>query len=126
MAEILGRKVVVTVGTTPVATARTTSMAINNEAVNITSAGDDGVRRIMSEAGEKSVEVTLDGLYTDSSLMDLALGGSLIQDVELDYQTYTLTGDFFLSSYNEGQPYNEAITFSATLMSTGAVIKTSA
>lgn len=126
MAEILGRKVVVTVGNTPVATARTTSMAINNEAVNITSAGDDGVRRIMSEAGEKSVEVTLDGLYTDSSLMDLALGGSLIQDVELDYQTYTLTGDFFLSSYNEGQPYNEAITFSATLMSTGAVIKTSA
>lgn len=124
MAEILGRKVVVTVGTTPVATARTTSMAINNEAVNITSAGDDGVRRIMSEAGEKSVEVTLDGLYTDSSLMDLALGGTLIQDVELDYQTYTLTGDFFLSAYNEGQPYNEAITFSATLMSTGAVIKT--
>lgn len=124
MAEILGRKVVVTVGTTPVATARTTSMAINNEAVNITSAGDDGVRRIMSEAGEKSVEVTLDGLYTDSSLMDLALGGTLIQDVELDYQTYTLSGDFFLSAYNEGQPYNEAITFSATLMSTGAVIKT--
>lgn len=124
MAEILGRKVVVTVGTTPVATARTTSMAINNEAVNITSAGDDGVRRIMSEAGEKSVEVTLDGLYTDSSLMDLALGGTLIEDVELDYQTYTLSGDFFLSAYNEGQPYNEAITFSATLMSTGAVIKT--
>lgn len=126
MAEILGRKVVVTVGTTPVATARTTSMAINNEAVNITSAGDDGVRRIMSEAGEKSVEVTLDGLYIDSSLMDLALGGTLIQDVELDYQTYTLSGDFFLSAYNEGQPYNEAVTFSATLMSTGAIVKATA
>jgi predicted secreted protein len=124
MAEILGRKVTVTVGTDVIATARTTSLAINNEAVNITSAGDDGIRRIMAEAGEKSIEITLDGLYTDSSLMDVALNGTLIQDVILDYDTYTLTGDFFLSSYNEGQPYNEAVTFSATLMSTGAVIKT--
>lgn len=124
MAEILGRKVTVTVGTDVIATARTTSLAINNEAVNITSAGDDGIRRIMGEAGEKSIEITLDGLYTDSSLMDVALNGTLIQDVVLDYDTYTLSGDFFLSSYNEGQPYNEAVTFSATLMSTGAVIKT--
>jgi len=123
MAEILGRKVTVTVGTTLVATARTTSFTINNEAVNITSAGDDGVRRIMADPGEKSVEITIDGLYTGSSLMDLAMGATLIQDVELDYGTYTVIGDFFISSYNEGQPYNEAVTFSATLMSSGAVIK---
>jgi len=123
MAEILGRKVTVSVDGDVVATARTTSMTINNEAVNVTSAGDDGIRRMMDEAGEKSVEITLDGLYTDASLMDLALGTSLLETVELDYGDYTLSGDFFLSSYNEGQPYNEAITFSATLMSSGAVTK---
>jgi predicted secreted protein len=123
MAEMLGRKVVISVAGSPVATARTVSMTINNEAVNITSAGDDGVRRLMGDAGEKSVEITLDGLYTGASLMDLALSSSLIEDVELDYGTYTVEGDFFISSYNEGQPYNEAITFSATLMSSGAVVK---
>lgn len=123
MAEILGRKVIVSVGGSPVATARTTSLTINNEAVNITSVGDDGIRRLMAEAGEKSVEITLDGLYTDSSLLDLAIGGTLVEEVELDYTTYTITGDFFLSSYSEGQPYNEAVTFSATLMSTGAIVK---
>jgi predicted secreted protein len=124
MAEVLGRKVTISVGGSVVATARTTSMTINNEAVNITSAGDDGIRRMMDEAGEKSVEITLDGLYTDASLMDLALGTSLLEAVVLDYGTYTLGGDFFLSSYNEGQPYNEAVTFSATLMSSGEVAKT--
>jgi predicted secreted protein len=123
MAEILGRKVIVSVASTPVATARTTSFTINNEAVNITSVGDDGVRRLMEEPGEKSIEITLDGLYTDSSLMELALNGTLINEVELDYGSYTIEGDFFLSSYNEGQPYNEAVTFSATLMSTGAIVK---
>lgn len=124
MAETLGRKVTISVGGSVVATARTTSMTINNEAVNITSAGDDGIRRMMDEAGEKSVEITLDGLYTDASLMDLALATSLLEAVVLDYGTYTLGGDFFLSSYNEGQPYNEAVTFSATLMSSGVVAKT--
>jgi len=124
MAETLGRKVTISVGGSVVATARTTSMTINNEAVNITSAGDDGIRRMMDEAGEKSVEITLDGLYTDASLMGLALATSLLEAVVLDYGSYTLGGDFFLSSYNEGQPYNEAVTFSATLMSSGAVAKT--
>lgn len=123
MAEILGRKVVVSVEGTPIATARTTSFTVNNEAVNITSAGDDGVRRLMDEAGEKSVEITLDGLYEGSSIMDLALGTSLLKEVELDYTTYTVSGDFFLASYNEGQPYNDAVTFSATLQSSGAVLK---
>lgn len=123
MAEQLGRKVTVSVGGDVVATARTTSMTVNNESVNITSAGDDGVRRLMDEPGEKSVEITLDGLYTDESLYDLAQGASLLTAVVLTYETYTLTGDFFLASYNEGQPYNEAITFSATLQSSGAVTK---
>lgn len=123
MAEQLGRKVTVSVDGDVVATARTTSMTVNNESVNITSAGDDGVRRLMDEPGEKSVEITLDGLYTDESLYDLAQGASLLTAVVLTYETYTLTGDFFLASYNEGQPYNEAITFSATLQSSGAVTK---
>lgn len=123
MAEILGRKVTISVGGDVVATARTTSMTVNNEAVNITSAGDDGIRRLMDEPGEKSIEVTLDGLYTDASLYDLAQGSSLLTEVVLTYEGYTLTGDFFLASYNEGQPYNEAVTFSATLQSSGAVTK---
>lgn len=123
MAEQLGRKVTVSVGGNVVATARTTSMTVNNESVNITSAGDDGVRRLMDEPGEKSIEITLDGLYTDESLYDLAQGASLLTAVVLTYETYTLTGNFFLASYNEGQPYNEAITFSATLQSSGAVTK---
>lgn len=123
MAETLGRKVTVSVGGAVVATARTTSMTVNNEPVNITSAGDDGIRRLMDEPGEKSVEITLDGLYTDASLYDLAQGASLLTAVVLTYEGYTLTGDFFLASYNEGQPYNEAVTFSATLQSSGAVTK---
>lgn len=123
MAEILGRKVTVSVGGTVVATARTTSMTVNNEPVNITSVGDDGIRRMMDEPGEKSIEITLDGLYTDASLYDLAQGASLLTEVVLTYAGYTLTGDFFLASYNEGQPYNEAVTFSATLQSSGAVTK---
>jgi len=123
MAEILGRKVTISVGGTPIATARTKNLTINNEAVDVTSDGDDGIQRMLDEPGQKSVEIAIEGLYEGSSLMDIALDGTLIQAVELDYVSYTLEGDFFMSSYSEGQPYNEAVTFSATLMSSGAVIK---
>lgn len=123
MAEILGRKVTVSVGGSVIATARTKNLTINNEAIDITSDGDDGIQRILAEPGQKSVELSLEGLYEGSSIMDIALNGTLIQECILDYDSYTLTGDFFLSSYSEGQPYNEAVTFSATLMSSGAVVK---
>jgi len=123
MAEILGRKVVISVGGTPIATARTKNLTINNEAVDVTSDGDDGIQRLLAEPGQKSVELSVEGLYDGSSLMDVALDGTLIQEVELDYGSYTLEGDFFLSSYTEGQPYNEATTFSATFMSSGAIVK---
>jgi predicted secreted protein len=123
MAEILGRKVTISVGGTPIATARTKNLTINNEAVDVTSDGDDGIQRMLADPGQKSVELSIEGLYEGSSLMDIALDGTLIQAVELDYVSYTLEGDFFMSSYSEGQPYNEAVTFSATLMSSGVIIK---
>lgn len=123
MAEMLGRKVTVSVGGTPIATARTKNLTINNAPINVTSDGDDGIQRMLADPGEKSIELSIEGLYEGSSLMDIALNGTLLQEVILDYGTYTLEGDFFMSAYTEGQPYNEAVTFSATLASSGAIVK---
>ncbi len=129
MAEMLGRKVTISIAGTVVATARTKSLTINNSLINITSDGDDGIQRFLDEMGEKSVEVTLDGLAdvaastATTALMDIALGNSLIDELILDYGAFTLTGQFAQSTYSEGEPYNEAVTFSASYSSSGAVIK---
>jgi predicted secreted protein len=124
MAETLGRKVTISIGGVVVAVARTKSLTINNSPINITSDGDDGVQRMLSEPGEKNVEVSVEGL-TDGGgvLMDVALSNNLIETIIFDYTTFTVTGDFFQASYAESLPYNEAVTFTAAYSSSGAVVK---
>ena len=125
MAEQLGRKVTISIGGDVKATARTKNLSINNEMINVTSDGDDGVQRFITEPGEKAVEVTVEGMYEldDETLPTLALSSDLSETIELDYGTYTISGTFVMPTYSEGQPYNEAQTFSATFRSSGAVVK---
>jgi len=121
--EQLGRKVSIEIDGVVVATARTKSLTINNSGINVTSDGDDGIQRMLDEPGEKNVEVSVEGLSFGSTLMDIALGSNLVQEIVFDFGTYTVTGDFFQSSYSESMPYNEAMTFTAAYSSTGAVLK---
>lgn len=128
MAELLGRKVTIAQGDTPsvIAVARTKSLTINNEAVDVTSDGDDGIQRYLNEPGQKAVEVSVEGMFdsADETLIDLSLSDDLISALEFDYTAYTIGGDFFMTSYSQSMAYNDAITFSATFASSGAVVKT--
>lgn len=129
MAEKLGRKVTISIAGTVVAVARTKSLAINNSLINVTSDGDSGIQRFLDEMGEKSVEVTVDGLAdiaastATTALMDIALSSSLIDEIILDYGDFTLTGQFAQSSYSEGLTYNDSVTFSAAYSSSGVLVK---
>ena len=124
--EILGRAVVIGIGSspTPIATARTKSLTVSNEAVDVTSDDDAGIQRFLDTPGQIAVEVSVEGLYYGDDLMTLALSGSPVEDIQFDYGTYTIDGTFFMSSYSESMAYNEATTFSATFSSTSAVLAT--
>jgi len=128
MAEILGRKVTIAQGATPtvIAVARTKSLTISNEAVDVTSDGDDGIQRYLNEPGQKAVEVSVEGMFdaSDETLIDLSLSNDLISALLFDYASYTIGGDFFMTSYSQSMTYNDAVTFSATFASSGAVVKT--
>lgn len=125
MPEQLGRKVTISIGGQVRATARTKTLTINNEMVDVTSDGDDGVQRFIHEPGQKAVELSVEGMYdtTDEALQDLALSNDLSEDLILDYGTFTITGTFVMPTYSEGMTYNDAQTFSATFNSSGAVVK---
>lgn len=123
MAKQLGRKVTIKIGGNVIAAARTKNLTINNEPVNVTTDGDDGIQTLLAEPGEKAVSVSVEGLGDQTALVDVALGNDLIEAVEFDYGTFTISGDFFQASYTEGQPYNDAITFTAEYQSSGAVLR---
>lgn len=125
MAEELGRKVTISIGGAVKATARSKNLTINNEMIDVTSDGDDGIQRFITEPGQKAVEITVNGMFdkTDDTLPELALSNNVSTEIILDYGTYTITGTFVMPSYSEGKEHKDAQTFDATFSSSGAVLK---
>lgn len=127
MAGNYGRKVTLEWGASSLLGVREKSLSVNGEPVNVTSDEDDGVQVLLSEDAEKSVQIELSGVTKDDVLRKAKLdgGAALQEEVTMTYPDgATISGTFQLGPYSEGQPYNEAITFTATLMSTGPVTYT--
>lgn len=124
-----GRKVAFTWGGAPILGVREKSLSINGEPVNVTADNNNGIRELLAEDAEVSVDIELSGVTKDSVFREakLAGGASLRATATLTYSDGdVMSGTFQLGNYSEGQPYNEAVTFTATLMSTGAVTYTPA
>lgn len=126
--DTLGRKVVISFGGSVVSTGRTKSLTINNTAVNVTTDGDDGIQALLPESGEFNCEFSLDGMFKkdETALVDASLvvpNSAALVEIVIDYGTYTLTGEFKQTSYSESQTYNDAVSYSASYSSSGAVTK---
>jgi predicted secreted protein len=124
--EIIGRAVPITIGGTVQAVARTKSLTLSNETINVTADGDDGIQRILNVPGEKSAEWAVDLMFdsSDDDLVDKVLSTTDISTlVSADFGAWTLSGTFVLSNASLTLAYNDAITMSVTLMSSGAITK---
>jgi TP901-1 family phage major tail protein len=101
---------------------RTKSITINNNPVDITSDDDSGFRTLLAESGEKQLDLSLEGITKDDALIAAAVEGTaLIDDCEIILPSgATISGSFRFNSLELGAPYNEAVTFTATVQSTGA------
>lgn len=127
MAAEYGRAVDFTWGGSSILGVREKSLTVNGEPVNITSDEDSGVRQLLTEDAEFSVDIELSGVTKDTVLRADKFAGNLTQTATLTYTNGdSISGTFQLAAYSEGQPYNEAVTFTATLMSSGTVTYTTA
>jgi TP901-1 family phage major tail protein len=101
---------------------RTKSFTINNNPVDITSDDDSGFRTLLAESGEKQIDISLEGVTKDDVLLAQAVDGSaLIDECEVVLPSgATITGDFRFNSLELGAPYNDAVTFTATVQSSGS------
>lgn len=127
MAALVGRKVkfTPTSGGTAVIGARTKTINFTNEGIDITSDDDDGWRTFHgADPAQRGIEMTVEGVLKDSALIELATvsGSELIDNYTLEMPGIgTFTGDFHFGSISLGAPYNEAVTFTATINSSGPV-----
>lgn len=113
-----GRDVALTWGAVEIKGVREKGIALNGDAINVSSDEDDGVRKLLDVTAEDSVDITLSGVTKDHALKADYFAGTRTKAVVITYPDgSTITGSFFLANYSETGPYNDAMTFSATLNS---------
>lgn len=118
----LGRKVAFTWNGTAVEGVREKGIACAGEPINVSDDDSNGVRELLDEAGESTIDISLSGVTKSDALASDWFAGNRLRAVTLTYPNgRTISGDFFLASYNETGPYNDAMTFEASMQNSGDV-----
>ena len=121
---------------------RSTSITMNDEAVDVTNKDDLGHRKLLAGAGVNSVSISGSGVFTDSTAeghlrtsyfaQQNTSNGSSAQTAAFDSFDVivpdfgTFAGSFMIASLEYAGEYNGEVTYSLTLESAGYVSFTAA
>lgn len=119
-----GQDGVFSLGLTAVAGVRVSGFTREATPIDISDKGSAGYQELLSGKVSNAVlSMNVEGVEKDNALRDIALGpqaGWYMTEASLQLANGdTLTGEFFLGSYQEGEDYKEAGTFTASLTSSG-------
>jgi TP901-1 family phage major tail protein len=126
MNPLVGRRVFIRKGDDSpqvlLAAGRTKSVTVNGAPIDITSDDDSGYRTLLEgDAGMLSLDLSFEGITKDTTLLNALAAGNFVDDYEIEVQGIgVFNGRFFITSVALNAPYNEAVTFTAELQSTGA------
>lgn len=119
-----GRTLRIRRGVTPIAGARSDSITINNEPIDITEKDSTGWRTLLADAGVRSIDCEVEGILEDSTLLAIAVGTSsaLLESYTIAITGLgTFTGNFYLSNFAITGEMADAVTFTASIQSSGTV-----
>lgn len=104
---------------------REKGIALNGEAVDVSSDDDNGWRALLDVSAEDQVDITISGVTKSRLLKKDWFAGTRTKEVTITYPNGdTLVGEFYMANYTDTGNYKDAVTFEATLQSTGAVVFT--
>lgn len=121
---ISGRKLRISRDGVAIVGARTDNFTISNEPIDITDKDDAGWSTMLADAGVRSIEADVEGVLKDATLLGVSVGTAslLLESCVLDVEGIaSFTGDFYLNSLEIGGEQEDAVTFSATLASSGTM-----
>jgi predicted secreted protein len=106
---------------------REKSLDLNGEPIDVTSDEDSGVRKLLTLSAQDEVNIGISGVTKSDRIKAAWFTGQRTQPCSFDYPDgSSVSGTFFLSTYKETEPYKDATTFEASLVSSGAVTYTPA
>jgi len=118
----LGRKIILNVNGSTLAGVREKGLACAGEPINVSDDDADGVRQLLSEAGESTIDINISGVLKGDVLAAIWFSATRIATLSLTYVNgRVVSGDFFLVSYSETMTYNDATPFESAWQDTGGV-----
>lgn len=131
MAATVGRTIGVYVGQSPsqvlVAGVRTKSLNNSGEPVNITNDDSAGWRALLDVPSVNEIEISVSGVMETDALRAAWYSGSRMNHMAFVYPDGgEVSGDFYMSSYNETGEHDGEVTFEATFLSSGVITYTPA
>ncbi len=108
---------------------RSTSLKINNEAVDVTDKGDVPWRQLLA-CGIRSMELTASGVFSSHASLDDIMTdvteGAIVEFKVISGRGDTFVGNFLVASCERNGEYNGAEQYSLTLTSAGEITYTPA
>ena len=113
-----------------VAGLRSTSITLNDEAVDITNKDSGGIRTLLPDAGIFSMSVSGSGVFTDEAseeTLRAAMNATSFKNFQLILPNLgTYQGAFMVASLEYSGEHNGEVTYSVTLESSGTITYTAA
>jgi predicted secreted protein len=101
---------------------REKGIELNGEPIDITSDENDGWRTLLTLPAENQVNITLNGVTKNARLKNDWFAGLRMQAATFTFPDgAVMTGTFFMASFKETASYKDAMTFEATLSSSGTI-----
>jgi len=124
MAKLAGRKVRISTGGTAIAGALTDSITINREHIDITDKNDAGIRTYLSDIGTFSMSMTCSGRLDGTTLLTIARDSTNVLNTFsfIIDGVGSFSGSWGITTFEiGGEDGANAVTFSASFESSGAV-----
>lgn len=125
MAQTAGRDFAVKKNSTTIASVRTKSVTWNGTPIDTTNDDDDGdTSYLADEFANTTLEISVEGLTDDDVLSDIAFTATHadkhLSDITLERPNGdVISGNFIVTNYVETGAYEDAVTFTATLVRNG-------
>jgi len=104
---------------------RSTSISLNDEAVDVTTMDSSNARTLLANGGIQTITISGSGVFTDAAsegTLRTKFGASSFSNFQIiipDFGTYT--GAFMVASLEYAGEFNGEVTYSVTLESSGPI-----
>jgi predicted secreted protein len=128
MAKAAGRLAVLSKASTALGGVKVVNIKWAGESIDVTDFDSAGILEVLDVAASQQITIDVEGVYKNPTLRNIAFDttvSKLLTDLTFKFSDAlaardTISGNFWMGAYDEGNPMDDATSFTASFTSSGA------